>query len=94
MGYLQSINSIAYNVLTKNPDIPDFHLMVGTAECLDSMPLLIQQAKIPKGVAKQLQTYETMSNEDIENAIADNMLEINDFNGNTAVLAGLIGGVR
>ena len=44
--------------------------------------------------AKQLQTYETMSNEDIENAIADNMLEINDFNGNTAVLAGLIGGVR
>lgn len=94
MSYYRDLCSIALGVHLKNPDIPDYHLMVGTAECLEEVPLLISQAKVPEGVAKQLHTYDTMSNDDVEQAIADNILEINDFNGNTAILAGLIGGVR
>lgn len=94
MSYLRTLSAIAYKVLPTVPDMPDYHLMVGTAERHDSIPLVIPQAKIPKTVAEQLVTYETMSSEEITEAIANNTLEINDFNANTAILTGLIGGVR
>ena len=94
MEYRNILNNIARNVLLKNPDIPDYHLMVGTAERLDGIPLVINQTKIPTKVAQSLEQLNTLNNEQIEQAIADNILEINDFNGNTAILGSLIGGVR
>ena len=46
--YRQVIDRFALNQLIKNPDIPDFHLMVGSAEILDSLPLLVyEHASIP-----------------------------------------------
>lgn len=93
-NYRSILNGIALNVLIKPPEIPDYHLMVGTAEHLDGIPLLISQTKIPTKVAESLEKVTTLSNDSIEQAIADNTLEINDFNGNTAILAGVIGGVR
>lgn len=92
MEYRKVLNSIALNVLLHDADIPDYHLMVGTAEELAPLPLLIPQHKIPKDVASNLSKLNTLSNDQITNAINDNMLEINDFNGNTALLAQLIGG--
>ena len=94
MEYRRVINGIALNVLIKPPEIPDYHLMVGTAEHLDGIPLLVNQTKIPSKVAENLEKVNTLSNDTIEQAIANNTLEINDFNGNTSVLAGLMGGVR
>ena len=94
MNYRGIINGIAFNVLTKPVEIPDYHLMVGTAEELSEVPLLIKQTKIPTKVAQNLEKLDTLSNETIENAIANNTLEINDFNGNTAILAGMVGGAR
>lgn len=92
MEYRKMLDRIALGVLLQNPDIPDFHLMVGTAEDLSSQPLLIPQHTIPKEVAKSLSNLNTLSNENIINAINDGVLEVNDFNGNTAVIGGMIGG--
>lgn len=93
MGYRTILNGIALKVLTNPVDIPDYHLMIGTAENRSSVPLVISQTKIPSKVAESLEKLDSLSNESIEQAINDNMLEINDFNGNTAILAGMIGGV-
>lgn len=93
-NYRRIINGIAFNVLTKPVEMPDYHLMVGTAENLSDVPLKIKQTKVPTKIVENLEKLETLSNDSIENAIANNMLEINDFNGNTAILAGMVGGVR
>lgn len=94
MDYNAILNSHALSAIKTAPDIPDYHLMVGTAECLERLPVLINQAKIPTDVAQQLAKYDDMTNEDIVRAIDDQLLEINDFNGNTAIIGGLIGGAR
>lgn len=94
MSYRKVLNGIAYKVYKKPVEIPDYHLMIGTAEHLDEIPLLISQAKIPSKVAKNIEKIETVTGGDIEQAIADNILEVNDYNGNTAILAGMIGGVK
>ena len=94
MGYRTIINGIALKVLINPVDIPDYHLMIETAEKRESVPLVISQSKIPRKVAESLEKLETLSNDTIEQAIAENMLEINDFNGNTAIISGMIGGAR
>ena len=93
MAYRNIINSIALGVLLKNPDMPDYRLMIGTAEQLDSVPLLISQTKIPTKVAETLEKTQRMTNEELEQSIANNSLEVNDFSSNTAILSGTIGGV-
>jgi len=94
MEYRKVVNGIALNVLLKNPDMPDFHLMVGNAEHLDGVNLMINQTKIPKKVADSLEKVNTLSNEKIEESVANNMLEINDYSSNNAILGSMIGGVR
>lgn len=94
MEYRKIVNGIALGVLLKNPEIPDYHLMVGTAEHLDGVNLMISQTKIPQKVADGLEKVNTLSNEKIEDAIANNMLEINDYSSNNAILGSMIGGVR
>lgn len=94
MEYRRVINGIALGVLLKNPEIPDYHLMVGTAEHLDGVNLMISQTKIPQKVADSLEKVSTISNDEIELAIANNTLEINDFSANNAILGSMIGGVR
>lgn len=41
MSYRDNINNIAYNQLTTVPHIPDAKLMVGYAELLHSIPVLL-----------------------------------------------------
>lgn len=41
-GYAKVLNQHARNVMFKAPSIPDFRCMVGTAECLAPLPVLIQ----------------------------------------------------
>lgn len=92
MDYRKIVNGIAVRQLIKSPDMPDYHLMIGTAEQLDNVSLLIPQHKVPSEVAKGLEKLETISNETIEQAIINGTLEVNDFNYNNAVIAGMIGG--
>ena len=85
--YRQIINGFAFNQLSKLPNIPDFHLMVGSAECLESLPVLVyENATVPNEVVENMKKVNNMTNEEIEQAINDNTLEVNDMNLNLATL--------
>ena len=92
MEYRQTLDRIALSVLNRSPDIPDYHLMVGSAEELSPLPVLIPQHEIPKEVAQSLSKLDEIDNDTIAKLIDEQSLEINDFNGNTALLGGMIGG--
>ena len=92
MQYKQTLNRIAYQVLRKQPELPEHYLMIGEAEYLDDVPLVIPQKTISKYIAQNVADMSSISNEQLQAAIQNNMLEINDANGNTAILAGVLGG--
>lgn len=86
-NYMSILNAHAIGVLAQSPAIPDYHLMVGSAECLSPLPLLVyQQTAIPTEIAENMKKYDEMSNDDIMTAIANNQLEVNDMNGNIALI--------
>lgn len=92
--YRQVLDRFALNTLAKAPNIPDFHLMVGSAERLDGMPLLVYTTtEIPNQIAQNMNTIKQKTNEEIEIAIANNDLEVNDLNWNIALIGGGLGEV-
>lgn len=91
-GYRGIINGIALNTLIKNPNIPDFHLMVGSAETLAPLPLLVyENARVPAEVVQTMNMVSDKSSEEIEQAIANNQLEVNDLNWNIALIGSGLG---
>ena len=87
MSYRQVLNGIAMSQLAVSPNIPDFHLMVGSAECLEPLPILVyEHASVPNEVVENMKTVNNMTNEQIEKAIENNQLEVNDMNWNLATL--------
>ena len=87
MSYRQVLNGIAMSQLSVSPNIPDFHLMVGSAECLEPLPILVyENASVPNEVVENMKTVNNMTNEQIEKAIENNQLEVNDMNWNLATL--------
>lgn len=93
MQYRQMLDRFALNSLIKLPEIPDFHLMVGSAEMLDGQPITIyEKSNLP---ATLVQGYtdiqKNMSNDDIAQAIANNTLEVNDLNWNVATIGAGLG---
>lgn len=91
-GYRGIINNFALNTLTKAPNIPDFHLMVGSAETLAPLPLLIyENAKVPSEVIQNMNIMKSKTSEEIADAIADNNLEVNDLNWNLALIGSGLG---
>ena len=87
MSYMQVLNGIAMSQLAVSPNIPDFHLMVGSAECLEPLPILVyENASVPNEVVENMKTVNNMTNEQIEKAIENNQLEVNDMNWNLATL--------
>ena len=87
MSYRQVIDRQALNVLVKSPNIPDYHLMVGSAERLDGMPLMVYESStIPTSLLNSYNNIKEMSSGDIEQAIVENSLEVNDLNFNVALL--------
>ena len=94
MTYRDVLNRIALNQLAHVPSMPDASLMVGITERLSRMPVEIPQHKIPREVAENLTELDTLSNDQIKAAIHAGTLSINDYNGNTAILAGMIGGAK
>ena len=90
--YRQVIDAFALQSLAKAPSIPDYHLMVGSAEVLDSLPLLVyEKATIPKGLVSNMQELKQLDNEEIQQAIADGELEVNDLNWGLALLGNGLG---
>ena len=92
-GYKQVLNAHALITLHKNPSIPDFHLMVGSAEDLAPLPVLLyKETLVSPEIVKNMTQFDELSNEDIEKAIADNIIEVNDINLNIATLGSALGG--
>ena len=90
--YRNVLNQFALNTLIKPPNIPDYHLMVGTAETLKSLPLLVyENAKVPSEVVEVMNMAKYQSSDDIAEAIANNNLEINDLNWNLALIGSGLG---
>lgn len=90
--YKSMLNQFALNTLSKLPNIPDYHLMVGSAERLDSLPLLVyKNAKVPTEVVDMMNVTKSVSSEEIAEAIANNNLEINDLNWNLALIGSGLG---
>lgn len=90
--YKNVLNQFALNTLIKKPNIPDFHLMVGSAETLASLPLLVyENARVPVEVVQVMNDAKEKTSEDIELAIANNNLEVNDLNWNLALIGSGLG---
>ena len=91
--YRELLNKFAYSSLNKAIQIPDYHLMVGTAEELSPLPLTYSiTAQVPSVVAENMNRMADVSNDDLMQKIADNQLEVNDINDNIGILAGMMEG--
>lgn len=92
--YRGIINNIGNNQMKKVPEIPDFKLMVGTAEHLASMPVLVYSDYvnlIPEPLRKPL---ESMSHEEATEKLTNGTVSPNDFVGDVFWLGDAIGGVN
>ena len=92
MNYRNVIDRYALNTLFKLPQIPDFHLMVGSAENLDGIPLLVQKnSSVPNAVAENITEMSKSTNDELQQKIADNVIELDDLNFNTATIGDSLG---
>ena len=89
--YMAILNAHAFNQLVHPVDRPDNHLMIGDAEELGPQKVEIAQAQIPRDVAENLSHLEGLTSAEVEQAINDGILEVNDFNGNTAIVEEMLG---
>lgn len=90
--YRQTLDNFARGVLAKAPNIPDYHLMVGSAETLESLPVLVyENAKIPTELVAGYTAIQQNDPADIQQAIADNSLEVNDLSWNIALIGAGLG---
>ena len=61
--YRQVLNAHALNNINRMPQIPDYHLMVGSAEELAPLPLLLYSTStVPQAVVNNMVTYKEMDN--------------------------------
>ena len=65
MTYKQNINRQAYNVINKLPEVPDYHLMIGDAEELNTVPVLVAKTYVPKYAVKTQADISTATDDEI-----------------------------
>lgn len=90
--YRQVLDSFALHTLMKNPDIPDYHLMVGSAEMMDSLPVMIYQDFVPAQYAPLVREMKDLSTEQIQEGFDSGQLTIDDFIDTTFFLGDALGG--
>lgn len=93
MGYRQTLDRFGLQSLTTTVQIPDYRLMIDTAEDLAPIPLLIFEDLYSKYVVEQMQKNAKMTPEEINKAIQNNEMEINDFYGNSMFIGNPLGEV-
>ena len=76
--YRNIINAIALRQIKKPVEIPDYHLMVGTAEQLKSQPIVHYVDFMPKSTYDNLPNPE-MTFEEVQQNLASGTLTIDDF---------------
>ena len=82
MEYRQTLNSFAFKQLSKPIQIPDYHLMVGSAEDLTPKDVVLYKNYVNKDLVVKQAELTHLSDDEIERAINENLLEVNDFNLN------------
>lgn len=93
--YRKALDHIALGVLHKLPNIPDYHLMIGTAERLNEIPLLIYKSTaVPSVLVNSMTELSQQSSTDIALAIENNLLEVNDLSLNLALIGNGLGGAK
>lgn len=77
------MNRFGLQSLSAPVHIPDFHLMIGSAEDLSSKPIIIWEDVMPKQVYQALPNVSGMTYEQVQENLASGKLTINDFFQNT-----------
>ena len=91
--YRTILNAHALKHITKAPNIPDYHLMVGSAEELAGLPTLVNTNYVPDAVRVMTADVNKLTDEEIAQALENNTLEVNDFMENVASIGAGLGGV-
>ena len=90
MTYKQNINRQAYNILNKLPHVPDYHLMIGDAEELETVPVLVAKTKY---AVKTQADISTATDDEIAYMLENNIIEVNDLNANVMSIGEGLGGI-
>ena len=93
MTYKQNINRQAYNVINKLPDVPDYHLMIGDAEELNTVPVLVAKTYVPKYAVKTQADISSATDDEIAFMLENNIIEVNDLNANVMSIGEGLGGI-
>lgn len=93
LWYNNICNSIALQQLLKPCHIPDFKLMVGTAEHLASLPVLVYQDYIDAIPEPLRRPMDSLKYEDTAKALENGSLTVDDFVGETFFLGDPLGGI-
>ena len=91
--YRKILNAHALKHITKAPNIPDYHLMVGSADELSGLPTLVNTNYVPDAVRVMTADVNKLTDEEIAQALESNRLEVNDFMENVASIGAGLGGV-
>ena len=86
MAYRQTLNGFALKQLVKPCEIPDYHLMVGSAEDLTPKDVVLYKNYVNKDLVVKQAELTHLADDEIERAINDNLLEVNDFNLNLVTI--------
>lgn len=87
MSYRQQINKHGLRALNKAPNIPDYHLMVGSAEDLSSKPLVLYEKALPDNVGNMVRASQALKeDENLQEKLNTNVLEVNDIMGNISLI--------
>ena len=89
--YKPIVNAIALHRLMRPIHIPDMDLMVGSAECLEPLPLLIYKDVGTKQGSPVMRPYHDLTLEEASEKLQGTSLTTDDFPGNTMYLGDPMG---
>lgn len=92
-NYRKILNAQGLKNLSKLPQIPDYHLMVGSAENLGSLPIIVYEKGIPKEVSVMVQNMSEISDQEMAEKLTAGEISINDMMANTSTIMSGLGGV-
>lgn len=91
-GYREMLNYQALSVLIKPPCLPDYKLMIGSAERLDSLPLVIYKNYMPAQAKPLVRATSDMPAEQLDPDFVGKTYEPDDFIQDTFFIGDALGG--
>lgn len=91
--YKPIVNAFAFDQLNRPIHIPDMRLMVGCAECLEPLPLLIYKDVGPTVQSAVMKPYNELTLDEAAEKLQGTSLTTDDFPGNTLYLGEAVAAV-